>query len=125
MAKSRLDLRKEHEAAESRKTGGGEETKARRKRKAAATTTAPPADTTTTAPATTTTAEAAESSFTIDPAKLFPDPQPGSGEAHGSGCAVDGDTLPDGIWFGFVGVRGRTETGSFRIVHHWFDQPWN
>jgi hypothetical protein len=38
MAKSRLDLRKEHEAAESRKTPGGDETKARKKRKTATTT---------------------------------------------------------------------------------------
>ena len=34
------------------------------------------------------------------------------------------DVAPDGTWFVFVGTKGGGETGSFRLVHNWFDQPW-
>lgn len=67
----------------------------------AATTTAPTttsATTTTAAPTTTTTAPLV---FVIDTEDFFPDPLPGSADAHGSGC-VSGPTLGDGIWFGFA-----------------------
>lgn len=35
----------------------------------------------------------------------MPDSLPGSDEAHGSGCAPGTNTLPDGIWFGYVTDR--------------------
>jgi hypothetical protein len=59
------------------------------------------AATTTTAPATTTTAAPV---YEVDEGSFFPDPLPGSDDAHGSGCVVPGGSmiLPDGIWFGFA-----------------------
>jgi len=33
---------------------------------------------------------------------LHPDPLPGSGEWFGSGCSPGRDTLPDGIWWGYI-----------------------
>jgi hypothetical protein len=33
---------------------------------------------------------------------FLPDPLPGSDGAHGSGCVVEDDSLPDGVWFGFA-----------------------
>lgn len=60
------------------------------------------ATTTTTTPSTTTTF------WGVDPGDLFPDVYPGSGDAHGSGCVTGSDTLPDGVWFGFVEAK----TGS-------------
>jgi hypothetical protein len=33
---------------------------------------------------------------------LHPDPLPGSGEWFGSGCSPGSDTLPDGIWWGYI-----------------------
>ena len=41
--------------------------------------------------------------YVVDEANFFPDPLPGSDDAHGSGCVIPpGPTIPDGIWFGFV-----------------------
>ena len=64
------------------------------------TTTLPPMTTTTLPPTTTTVAPVSYE----PPADFFPDPLPGSDQAHGSGCVVPGGsmTLPDGIWFGYV-----------------------
>jgi hypothetical protein len=44
----------------------------------------------------------------VDTTHFFPDPFPGSNDAHGSGCVTPGfDALPDGVWFGFAeGVGG-------------------
>lgn len=63
--------------------------------------------TTTTAPTTTTTT-APETVYLVDTTDFFPDPFPGSGGAHGSGCVTPGfDALPNGVWFGFAeGVGG-------------------
>jgi hypothetical protein len=36
---------------------------------------------------------------------VFPQPVPGSDDAHGSGCAPGTDWLPDGIWFGYITDR--------------------
>lgn len=69
----------------------------------APTTTAAPATTaaptTTVAPPTT-----AGTTYVVNESNFFPDPLPGSDQAHGSGCVVPGGsmTLTDGIWFGFV-----------------------
>ena len=73
----------------------------------APTTTAPPVTLppTTSAPETTTTAAPTTTSggpYVIDPGDLFPDVFPGAADAHGSGCVTGQDTLPDGVWFGFV-----------------------
>jgi hypothetical protein len=64
------------------------------------TTTPPPPITTTTVEGTTTTAAGVLYSVALN--GLFPDPLPGSDQAHGSGCAPPGDGLPDGVWFGFA-----------------------
>ena len=66
---------------------------------AATTTTAAPTTTTTAAPTTT-----AGTTYVVNELDFFPDPLPGSDQAHGSGCVVPGGstTLTDGIWFGFV-----------------------
>ncbi|MCJ7725222.1 MAG: hypothetical protein MUP76_02370, partial [Acidimicrobiia bacterium] len=80
--------------------------------------TAPPATTATTLPPATTAAPTTEATTTttaappttagivyeVDEGNFFPDPLPGSDQAHGSGCVVPGGstTLADGIWFGFV-----------------------
>jgi hypothetical protein len=70
------------------------------------TTPPPPATTTTTTmPATTTTVPTPSGGpYLVDTTSFFPEPLPGSGRAHGSGCVVPGGsmTLPDGIWFGFA-----------------------
>lgn len=72
------------------------------------TTTTHPAETTTTTLPTETSTTLEEPSgttpgrFIVDPVELFPDPLPGSGGAHGSGCTVEGEALPGGIWFGFA-----------------------
>ena len=44
----------------------------------------------------------------MDTTDFFPDPFPGSGGAHGSGCVTPGfDALPNGVWYGFAeGVGG-------------------
>ena len=67
------------------------------------TTTAPPVSRPgggTTAPSTTTTAA------------------PGAAQPEGSGCAVDGDTLPDGRWFGMV--TSASSTGIEFDLACWF-----
>jgi hypothetical protein len=81
------------------------------------TTTSPSSTTresTTTTPVTTTTAIAPTTTPTIPPTTtmdvfysiathgLPPDPLPGSGEWFGSGCSPASDTLPDGIWWGYI-----------------------
>ena len=63
----------------------------------APTTTAPA--TTTTQPATTTTSAPV---YLVDPGDFMPDVLGQPGDPNGSGCVVDGDVLPDGIWFGFA-----------------------
>jgi hypothetical protein len=81
------------------------------------TTTEPPPSTTdtsattstsTTTTSTTTTTTAPETVYLVDTTDFFPDPFPGSGGAHGSGCVTPGfATLPNGVWFGFAeGVGG-------------------
>ncbi|MFH2072019.1 MAG: hypothetical protein ABIJ75_04115, partial [Actinomycetota bacterium] len=46
----------------------------------------------------------ADITYVVDESTFFPDPLPGSDQAHGSGCVVPGGstTLTDGIWFGYV-----------------------
>ncbi len=53
----------------------------------------------------------------------MPEPLPGSDGYLGSGCAPGSDTLPDGIWFGFV--RDVTETSiAFDLVClRWLEDP--
>lgn len=63
------------------------------------TTTLPP--TTTTVPPTTSTTKPPVV-YSVANHRSFPDPLSGSQGAHGSGCVVGGDNLPDGIWFGFI-----------------------
>lgn len=72
------------------------------------TTTAATTTTATTTTTTTTTTTAPEVVYLVDTAHFFPDPFPGSGGAHGSGCVTPGfDALPNGVWFGFAeGVGG-------------------
>jgi hypothetical protein len=80
------------------------------------TTTEPPPSTTDTSTTTststtttsTTTTTAPETVYLVDTTDFFPDPFPGSGGAHGSGCVTPGfDALPNGVWFGFAeGVGG-------------------
>ncbi|MEA2023766.1 MAG: hypothetical protein U9N79_05665 [Actinomycetota bacterium] len=62
------------------------------------TTTAAPT-TTTTQPPTTTTVDVF---FSIAAHGLHPGPLPGSGGWFGSGCSPGSDTLPDGIWWGYI-----------------------
>jgi hypothetical protein len=64
------------------------------------TTTAP---TTTTQPPTTTTT--VDVFFSIAADGLHPAPLPGSGGWFGSGCSPGSDTLPDGIWAGWIAAR--------------------
>ncbi len=74
------------------------------------TTTLPPttttaAPTTTTAITTTTTATTvpAGGPYLVDEGNFFPDPYPGSLDAHGSGCVTGGTgLLPDGVWLGYA-----------------------
>lgn len=72
------------------------------------TTTAPSAPQTTvhqpstTAPTTSTPLDPARV-FVVSPGNLLePPPQPGSGGALGSGCTPNADTLPDGVWVGWI-----------------------
>ncbi len=68
------------------------------------TTTAPPI--TTTAPTTTTTSGGP---YVVGTPEVYPGaPLPGSGGAGGSGCSPGAGTLPDGVWFGYVGSIGAT-----------------
>ena len=76
------------------------------------TTTAPP---TTTEPPPTT---SAPPEYSVATYGLFPDPLPGSDEAHGSGCTVDGSELPDGLWFGFV-VAAAADVFTFDLACFW------
>lgn len=67
----------------------------------------PPPTTTTTAPP----PPPPEPTYSVDTGDFFPDPFPGSGGAHGSGCVADPGTLPNGVWFGFAeGFAGGTVT---------------
>jgi hypothetical protein len=68
--------------------------------------------TTSTTTSTTTTTTVPESFYLVDTTDFFPDPFPGSNDAHGSGCVTPGfDALPNGVWFGFAeGVGGGTIT---------------
>ncbi|MGZ8786406.1 MAG: hypothetical protein ACXW1Y_12695 [Acidimicrobiia bacterium] len=70
------------------------------------TTTEPTTTSTTTTPTTIepppTTTETSLFEFSVASRGFFPDPLPGSDQAHGSGCVVGGSELPDGMWFGFV-----------------------
>lgn len=72
------------------------------------TSTEPTTSTSTTSTSTTTTTTAPETVYLVDTTDFFPDPFPGSGGAHGSGCVTPGfDALPNGVWFGFAeGVGG-------------------
>lgn len=71
---------------------------------AATTTTASPATTTTTTqPPTTTTTLDVFYSFAVH--GLYPAPLPDSGGLLGSGCSPGSDTLPDGIWAGWIPAR--------------------
>lgn len=66
------------------------------------------ATSTTTTTTTSTTTTAPETVYLVDTTDFFPDPFPGSNDAHGSGCVTPGfDALPNGVWFGFAeGVGG-------------------
>lgn len=74
------------------------------------TTTTAVTTTTTTAPTTTTittrlpptTTTTLDVFFSIATHGRFPDPLPGSGDWLGSGCSPGSDTLPDGIWWGYI-----------------------
>ena len=73
----------------------------------ATTTTLPPTTTTeaatTTTTTTTTTTVPTGGPYLVDEGDFFPDPYPGSLQAHGSGCVTGGALLlPDGVWFGFA-----------------------
>lgn len=75
----------------------------------------------TTTQATTTTAVQATGPFTVATYGLFPPVFTGSNEAQGSGCAPGTDTLPDGIWFGYV--RSVKDTSlSFDLACFWVGQ---
>jgi hypothetical protein len=66
---------------------------------AATTTTTAPTTTSTQPPTTTTTVDVF---FSIAAHGLHPAPLPGSGGWFGSGCSPGSDTLPDGIWWGYI-----------------------
>jgi hypothetical protein len=68
------------------------------------TTTVPTTPTTTTPTATTTTAATTTTVYAAGTPTLFPPPAGGDGAA-GSGCSPGGDTLPDGVWFGYIVAR--------------------
>jgi hypothetical protein len=92
----------------------------------AATTTTTAATTTTattTTSATTTTTTAPEVVYLVDTSHFFPDPFPGSGGAHGSGCVTPGfDALPNGVWFGFAEGVGGGEI-DFDLACFWTGAP--
>lgn len=68
----------------------------------------PSSSTSTTSTPSTTTTTVPETYYFVDTTDFFPDPFPGSSDAHGSGCVTPGlDALPNGVWFGFAeGVGG-------------------
>jgi hypothetical protein len=66
---------------------------------AATTTTTAPTTTSTQPPTTTTTVDVF---FSIAAHGLHPAPLSGSGGWFGSGCSPGSDTLPDGIWWGYI-----------------------
>ena len=84
----------------------------------AATTTMAPVTTTTDAATTTaivTTTTAAVTTTTIvyavDSSSFFPDVLGSAGDPNGSGCVVNADILPNGVWFGYAtSVSGATIT---------------
>lgn len=86
----------------------------------AATTTMAPVTTTTdaattTAVVTTTTAAVTTTTTTIvyavDSSSFFPDVLGSAGDPNGSGCVVNADILPNGVWFGYAtSVSGATIT---------------
>jgi hypothetical protein len=67
------------------------------------TTTSPATTTTTTQPPTTTTTLDVFYSFAVY--GVYPAPLPDSGGLLGSGCSPGSDTLPDGIWAGWIAAR--------------------
>jgi hypothetical protein len=67
--------------------------------------------TTTTAATTTQATTTTEALFTIDTSDWMPGVFGAPGDPNGSGCVVEGDVLPDGVWFGFAeAVSGGTIT---------------
>ena len=84
------------------------------------TTTAPTATTTTaTVPGTSTTADV---SYSIATHGLHPSPPlPGSGGWFGSGCSPGSDTLPDGIWWGYVTDLSPSSVTFDLACLRWFD----
>jgi hypothetical protein len=86
-----------------------------------ATTTTMVTTTTTTVPVTTTIALMPAAPYTVAAYGAFPEVFAGSDGAQGSGCAPGTDTLPDGIWFGYV--RSVTDTSlSFDLACFWTGQ---
>ena len=86
------------------------------------TTTAPTATTTTaTVPGTSTTADV---SYSIATHGLHPyPPLPGSGGWFGSGCSPGSDTLPDGIWWGYITDLSPSSVTFDLACLRWFDPP--
>ena len=80
----------------------------------------PPSTTTTTTSTTTTTIAAA---YSIATHGEMPDPLPGSDGYLGSGCAPGTDTLPDGIWFGFVRDVSDTSVAFDLTCLRWIADP--
>lgn len=72
----------------------------------------------TTTPASTTTTTTEEVDFTVAQYGLIPEVSFGPSTALGSGCAPGTDTLPDGIWFGWVERAGPT-TLDFDLACLW------
>ncbi|HEV8598803.1 MAG TPA: protein kinase [Gemmatimonadales bacterium] len=76
--------------------------------------------------------------FFLSPDSLIAVPVQGSGATLtlGKGKALFGnrfsmlnfhapyDVAPDGSWFVFVSARAGSRSASFRLMHHWFEQPW-
>jgi hypothetical protein len=58
-----------------------------------------------------TTTTAAASGYVVTEPERFPAALPGSGGASGSGCRPGPDTLPDGIWYGYLTARGSDSIG--------------
>jgi hypothetical protein len=90
------------------------------------TTTLPSTTTSATAPTTTTTTTTTPTTtttlpppvYTVQEYGLVPEPALGPSAALGSGCAPGSDTLPDGIWYGWV-TKATADSVSFDLACFW------